>query len=523
MSTSIEGLYFNPRGNLPISGITVVAQSIDGYSEGSATTDSNGRFEITGLTDRDWLAKATSAPPDFGVFYLLPNTTFHVDISSVSADQHHAGFIGLLDNAEEIIRPDTNDYIRITDDGVINVDKGGEEGGILALTIDQEQIVHGNLSDLGEDDHSRYLLLSGRSGGQLLHGGEDSGDNLTLKSTSHAAPGRVYIGSSSLFDFDETTGQLKLPAGGTAGGILLGGDAQWYRSTANFLRTPDNVRIDGSLIVIAAQTFTGKLGANGGIKVTKPLSISGDQTLTIVSGDVTRTASYHTIAGEGGADDDLIGIIGGEDGDLLVIRPSLDSVTITVKHNGSAAAPDNILLNGDADVVLDDEDDTLFLIYDEGLDTNGAWIQLAAGAGGAGHSQAHGVADHTGIVGERQVEIIIPLQKALPAATNNATRDDDYLYKKPYNVARRINKWYIRFESVLAAEAIFELRKNGTVLTGSSITIAASARDAAIDSFTEVTLADGDSLECWQVGGNAEEIGGRATVFGDEDIVAAVS
>lgn len=139
------------------------------------------------------------------------------------------------------------------------------------------------------------------------------------------------------------------------------------------------------------------------------------------------------------------------------------------------------------------------------------------------HAQSHGVADHSSIIGERQVEIIIPLSKALPGATNNATLDDDYLYKKPYNVARRINKWYIRFESNLAAQATFELRKNGTAITGASITVSAAARDATVDAFTETTLAADDSLEVWQTAGNAEDIGGRAYVYGDEDVVAAVT
>lgn len=138
-------------------------------------------------------------------------------------------------------------------------------------------------------------------------------------------------------------------------------------------------------------------------------------------------------------------------------------------------------------------------------------------------AEIHGISKHTGIVGERQVEILIPLSDPLPAATNNATQDDDYLYKKPYNAARRINKWYIRFESALAAEATFELRKNGTLITGAEITISSSARDAAIDSFTETILADGDYLEVWQTVGNAEAIGGRTYVYGDEDVMATIS
>ena len=252
------------------------------------------------------------------------------------------------------------------------------------------------------------------------------------------------------------------------------------------------------------------------------ISTSDKETLTLSAGDITPTKKFVIVAAQTGTTDDLDGIIvtaiqapGDADGaEILLMADAGD--TITIRHNQNAAAAKNVLTEDGASIVMTGNM-VVRLVYNIDLDTNGASVVSAV------HAAVHGVADHTGTVGERQVEIVIPLKKALPAATNNATLDDDYLYKKPYNVARRINKWYIRFESNLAAEAIFELRKNGTVLAGSSITIAAAARDAAIDSFTEVTLADGDSLEVFQTGGDAENVGGRATVYGDEDVVAAVS
>lgn len=52
---------------------------------------------------------------------------------------------------------------------------------------------HGSLTGLSDDDHSIYALLAGRSGGQTLKGGSGSGENLTLKSTSHATLGGVIL------------------------------------------------------------------------------------------------------------------------------------------------------------------------------------------------------------------------------------------------------------------------------------------------------------------------------------------
>ena len=161
-------------------------------------------------------------------------------------------------------------------------------------------------------------------------------------------------------------------------------------------------------------------------------------------------------------------------------------------------------------------------------DVEGALAELQAdneahAAAADGHPD-HTVAVHTGIIGETTWQLLLPLTKPLPAATNNATLDDDWLYKSIWtNEAIRINNWYIRFESNLAANATFQLKKNGTQITGAEITVSAAARDAAVDAFTETTLADGDVLEVVQTAGNAEDIGGKAYIYGDQDVVAAVT
>ena len=46
------------------------------------------------------------------------------------------------------------------------------------------QIEHGSITGLSDDDHSQYALLAGRSGGQILIGGIDATDGLTLQTTS---------------------------------------------------------------------------------------------------------------------------------------------------------------------------------------------------------------------------------------------------------------------------------------------------------------------------------------------------
>ena len=106
---------------------------------------------------------------------------------------------------------------------------------------------HGGFSDVGVDDHTQYALLAGRSGGQTLAGGDAAGEDFTIKSTGHATRGSTFIGGPSQFELDETTGQVKLPTGGSGAGLLIGSDVQLYRSAADTLRTPDSLIVDGNV------------------------------------------------------------------------------------------------------------------------------------------------------------------------------------------------------------------------------------------------------------------------------------
>lgn len=53
--------------------------------------------------------------------------------------------------------------------------------------------------------------------------------------------------ATQVFNMAGATGQLALPVTGSGAGILIGGDALWYRSAANLMRTPDNLQVDGYL------------------------------------------------------------------------------------------------------------------------------------------------------------------------------------------------------------------------------------------------------------------------------------
>lgn len=55
--------------------------------------------------------------------------------------------------------------------------------------------------------------------------------------------------------WDDTNNQLVLSQTGSAGGILFGGDCQWYRSAANVIRTPDSLVVDTQLGIGTGSTI----------------------------------------------------------------------------------------------------------------------------------------------------------------------------------------------------------------------------------------------------------------------------
>jgi hypothetical protein len=59
---------------------------------------------------------------------------------------------------------------------------------------------HGLLGGLANDDHSQYVLLAGRAGGQTVKGGTAASEALTLQSTAHATKGKIVFGSVSAYD-----------------------------------------------------------------------------------------------------------------------------------------------------------------------------------------------------------------------------------------------------------------------------------------------------------------------------------
>lgn len=119
--------------------------------------------------------------------------------------------------------------------------------------------------------------------------------------------------------------------------------------------------LGGALEVVGITT------ASGGISRGTPTE------LTIAADAITVTKGYHTIDGQTDLDDDLSTINGGVDGETLIIRPVSSARTITVKDGIG-----NIECEGD--FAMDNEEDTMMLIYDATLVK---WLEVSRANNGA--------------------------------------------------------------------------------------------------------------------------------------------
>jgi len=124
----------------------------------------------------------------------------------------------------------------------------------------------------------------------------------------------------------------------------------------------------------------------GGFRISnlKSLNFKDATTLTISSGAITVSQSYHYVDTEGGAaSDDLDTIKGGTAGDVLYLRSADSSRTVVIKHGaGNIVTPDG------TDYSLDSTDKIVALLFDG---TN--WHLVGAAGGGEGASTFLGLTD----------------------------------------------------------------------------------------------------------------------------------
>jgi hypothetical protein len=96
------------------------------------------------------------------------------------------------------------------------------DGAKWVASAPDSEIDHGSIANLGDDDHTQYALLAGRSTGQEFIGGTGSGENLTLDSTVHATKGKILLKSVPAPNTDASYS-------GSWSGLDLGASANRYR------------------------------------------------------------------------------------------------------------------------------------------------------------------------------------------------------------------------------------------------------------------------------------------------------
>jgi hypothetical protein len=95
--------------------------------------------------------------------------------------------------------------------------------------------------------------------------------------------------------------------------------------------------------------------------------------VTIASGAIQVTSSNHLVDTEGAAGtDDLDNLVGGEDGDIVILSTVVSTRDVVVRHIGAGTG--NIRLNGVADFTLDNLADTVALLKKGSL-----WVQFGCG------------------------------------------------------------------------------------------------------------------------------------------------
>lgn len=95
-------------------------------------------------------------------------------------------------------------------------------GAKWEASIPDTEVDHGSLSGLGDDDHTQYVLLAGRSGGQSIVGGTAASNNLNLESTSNGTKGKI-LAKDTLAAFTDASFSV------TWSGADLGGSSNRFR------------------------------------------------------------------------------------------------------------------------------------------------------------------------------------------------------------------------------------------------------------------------------------------------------
>lgn len=177
-------------------------------------------------------------------------------------------------------------YLAIRGDGRIGVNTTSYTGQISVDAASGLSAIYASGQSGAYTTRIQASTSSGNSYGLSIAGGTNSSDRAFLVQDA--------TGVTNFFAITGA-GQIQAPVTGSSAGILIGGDAQLYRSAADTLRTPDSLTVDGNLVVsgtvtsgtINSQTISSAANFTGTVTVATSVStpiVTSASALALTSG-----------------------------------------------------------------------------------------------------------------------------------------------------------------------------------------------------------------------------------------------
>lgn len=230
------------------------------------------------------------------------------------------------------------DILAANASGILGVVTVGTDGQFLTAASGQANGLtwtngisdHGALTGLGDDDHTQYLLLSGRTGGQTASGGDATTESLTLRANAaDITTGSVNI----LTDVEATntsTGALTVDGGvGIIKNLHVGGAGFYTGALTVSNATSSTSTGTGAVIVTGGVGIGENLNVNNNANVTGNLNVTAN---AVITGNLTVSGTTTTVNTDELTVEDNLAIFnsgpsGSADGGIAVQRFQNDNDT----------------------------------------------------------------------------------------------------------------------------------------------------------------------------------------------------
>lgn len=232
---------------------------------GTTASGTTAQFTVgdgTGLAISKVLGQGTNGPAVLSLFSSGAREGFIAQ----SENQMYIGNTGGMANFNYATFP-ANSGITISNVNGVTIGNSSAASGLFVNTntVDSTTATagftyRGGCLHLGDDSFDNRTYTNGIT---IRFADAGVGNGLMKFATDQLQFGQansnsaVFDSGSPTFTMTLITGQLRIPTTGSSAGILVGGDALWYRSAADVWRTPDSVIIDTALTVSGATVTLG--------------------------------------------------------------------------------------------------------------------------------------------------------------------------------------------------------------------------------------------------------------------------